>query len=726
MLIGSAVALAAQSITTLHILTHEFIQSFGLLSLFALCGLSGWAYRRLPESPGRADQALWESLAASLWMTFAAFVVMTAANAFVHDCDAADASQIYWVTVLPMAVLGSVLGVVTARRGWGVGRQILMLMALAGASGLHDGFQYLNGVRIVDLLVGDPMAFNQRADMDLVPLHLMQRAWLLWTAAAIWAVSLRVRRPRVAAVVLGGWLLATLGLGSHIGVGWGRSAVLGVLNAELETEHFLIRYPAKGPASVHVQAISRRAEWHYHQIGTDWNLADGRQVEIRLYDNDAQLERVSGIAAAHAGAWQIDLTQVSARSTTLHHELIHARHIELSLNPWLLTSRGNLEGTAVAFTENYTTVAEAHDQQAGALRSDTLPAATDFMSLEGFSKVNEGNAYRSAGSFIGFLVLEHGQDAFVALQESWDFEGTYGASLAQLDEDWRAFLMDVPIDMRTQNKARQSFDPQSRPSYMAKRCPKLGSRKESRTDKAKRLWRMHDAKGAAALWQAQWEKTQDVKWARFVVMALNTLEEYDAALEVVDAGLALPDLEDDQRFDLLDHKVQILVATHEWEALYDAMDARQALDTGVDIRRHHLRHLLEDVSLRDDITDYVVNGREVLGRDYMDRLVLDHPDSVSLRWYAAYTNSWFPKGDFGYFTATEVNQIDRALQILKVTEGLCDQRGKGLLQVIDRALDAEELGLAQRVAQAVADDCDDPVVAHEAQARLQRLAWMNP
>ena len=119
--------------------------------------------------------------------------------------------------------------------------------------------------------------------------------------------------------------------------------------------------------------------------------------------------------------------------------MVHARHIEMTWNPWILTSRGNLEGMAVAFTDGLTAVPEAHSAQAGALEAGYLPAVPAFMSLEGFSTVNERNAYQSAGSFIGFLVLEHGIESLVALQRTWDPVGVYGKDWAALDGEWRPF-----------------------------------------------------------------------------------------------------------------------------------------------------------------------------------------------------------------------------------------------------------------------------------------------
>ena len=56
------------------------------------------------------------------------------------------------------------------------------------------------------------------------------------------------------------------------------------------------------------------------------------------------------------------------------------------------------------------------------------------------SVMNEATAYVLAGSFVGFLVEQHGLGPFRGLYETADYAKVYGKSLATLEREWRASL----------------------------------------------------------------------------------------------------------------------------------------------------------------------------------------------------------------------------------------------------------------------------------------------
>jgi len=49
-------------------------------------------------------------------------------------------------------------------------------------------------------------------------------------------------------------------------------------------------------------------------------------------------------------------------------------------------------------------------------------------------------AYTLAGSFVGFLIEQHGLARFRTLYETADYEKAYGKSFATLEKEWRASL----------------------------------------------------------------------------------------------------------------------------------------------------------------------------------------------------------------------------------------------------------------------------------------------
>jgi hypothetical protein len=56
------------------------------------------------------------------------------------------------------------------------------------------------------------------------------------------------------------------------------------------------------------------------------------------------------------------------------------------------------------------------------------------------SVMDEGTAYVLAGSFVGFLIEQHGLAPFRTLYERGDYAEVYGRPLTTLESEWRASL----------------------------------------------------------------------------------------------------------------------------------------------------------------------------------------------------------------------------------------------------------------------------------------------
>ena len=252
--LGATLALVGRAAPPLHLPTHELIQ--GIAAGMFLVG--PFLVARIE---GDRPTALVRGVGTAVAFVVGLSVVHGAANLGAAGCRVEDAVAFTWITLLPVALLASVIGVLT--RGWSPWKRGLLLFGLAALSGGHYGLQYLNGVRIVDPILGDPLAFNQRTSMAVPPLHTWQRLWLVAVALSAWglAEARRTGRWRLGglATVLAAGL--TFGAGSHIGVGWGRAALRSHLDAELVTEHFRILYPSTGRSAVHV-AASRAMLWN--------------------------------------------------------------------------------------------------------------------------------------------------------------------------------------------------------------------------------------------------------------------------------------------------------------------------------------------------------------------------------------------------------------------------------------------------------------------------------
>ncbi len=299
----------------------------------------------------------------------------------------------------------------------------------------------------------------------------------------------------LAVAVLGGLVL---GLGSHLGVGWGRGALHSWLSQVQRGEQVVVRYAPGGRASLEAPIVLREAEWCLHRYARDWGVVPGRPITIYLFDDYDQIEAWTDTRSTHVVLRRIYAPWWVSTGSTLHHELAHALHLELEPMPAVVISRGLLEGLAEAYEDDYAKLPAAHFELAGALESGDLPSARDLMHPLGFFRVAEGNAYDASGSFLGFLVLEHGFEKLVDLQRTFtlDFEGVYGRNLEQLDQDWRAFLAGVPVDMEQRIEARDRFDPDLWPGYTERCCPKLGQVEPPALELAELHWSAGDWRGA--------------------------------------------------------------------------------------------------------------------------------------------------------------------------------------------------------------------------------------
>ena len=150
LILGIAGPLVGQAQRPLHVLTPEFTALSSLMGLAACAWIGGRIHRDLPEGPDRATEALWRGLAFAALLGAITWATHMAVNQLWHDCKPGAATLYFWLTWPPTAALGCVLGVLGAERGWKTWHLLIGLVALALGSGLHDGLQYLNGVRIID------------------------------------------------------------------------------------------------------------------------------------------------------------------------------------------------------------------------------------------------------------------------------------------------------------------------------------------------------------------------------------------------------------------------------------------------------------------------------------------------------------------------------------------------------------------------------------------------
>jgi len=591
---------------------------------------------------------LHRGVVAALFMSGTAFAAMALFNAIGPKCRFMEGAGFFWTTFPPTALLACVLGAVLAGRGWRWRTILPMLPGVLVLSLIHDLMQVLMGPQVVDLLVGKPLALDIRAGMNVPLLHLYQRimmlglSWTLWNLA-LWRHGRRHagldpdhrdrQRARAFRSGLGAFVLLSVAVaaGSHVGLGWGRGAIHSHLSGELRTEHFIIRYSPHGTAALHVPGIARDAEWHWHYLTSRWGVKPEGPVRLYLFDSAYDQGLYTTTRAPHTLFDEIYLNYYSALSSTLQHELVHAIHYDLDPSVKVLMSRGVIEGLAMAWQHDYALLPEAHRKQAGALRGGTLPSATAFMSVLGFQKVKEHNAYEASGSFIGFLILEHGFDRFREFQSSMNYHKVYQRDLHELDLEWRGFLESVPVDMETQVAARDSFDPTLWPGYTEQCCPKLGDREEQPELIAGRMWRNEDWSGALEIFQDLYAERETPRLAYQVSQCMRRLGLNREAIAVLDKLLARSDLDPAERFRLLRAKIPCLLAEEDWPELEKALDARAAIENSPPPYWTSVESCLRRPDLRTTVAKALSTYDWYLKRRLLDDLQKQYPGDPAVR-----------------------------------------------------------------------------------------------
>ncbi|MBI4862121.1 MAG: hypothetical protein HY815_17975 [Candidatus Riflebacteria bacterium] len=700
--LGVLVPVACLAVPPFHVLGHEFT---ALFSAVTACGLYlqavSIARRSRATSPTQGTLellviALHRSLVWALPSGIAGFCVMLTANALRFGCDVGKGVAFFWVTWLPLTLVACAIGVVigfsTDRRSASLGLMGLAICwtivqdVMQGAFGPHTP---------VDFFLGSLLALLQRAQAGVPEVHLWQRCYLLLFGFLVWNVNLwrclpndHPLRPvaRVRAILA---LALFVGIGAHqgtyVGVGWwGHGRLERSLPGTLRTEHFDLFYQPAPYISRQIRAVARRAEWSRHQLARHWPIRPTERVRIYVMDQE-HLVALTGMTP-HANVRTIFITPWAATSNVLLHELVHAFTIDLEPHPFVIFSRGLSEGLAHAHERDYLLAREAHTAQAAALEARSLPPARQFMGAAGFWKVEEGQAYEAAGSFVGFLVLKYGIQKLFALYRGLEFAPVYGRSIDELDQEWRAFLREVPRDAIDRIQASRVFDGSFRPSFTSRPCPKLGSGREDPEVVAERLWDQEAWAEALAAFEELHRGDGKARWLRAQAGCLEKLNRLSDAVATLDRALKVPDLPAHERSTLLAQKIRCLARTRRWADLDAVLQGRESIDLAVEDRMIGLA--LKDPKLRDRMAEALNANDHETRRTVAEELLRLRPDSVASLYFHA---TW----------ALPYSLDDRGLAAWKQIADLAPEHAgkvaEHLMGQLERSVTAAEYDRAARV-----------------------------
>lgn len=263
------------------------------------------------------------------------------------------------------------------------------------------------------------------------------------------------------------------------GITSGNARLGRALPATAETAHFRIHYAPGTAAEAHLPRLAVDLEWSREQICGWLGIDPEWKIDAWIHpDSDSLFELTGARGFLFAKPWQHAFHGVLERGRirAVRHELVHVLAADFGPPPLRCSIRmGLTEGLASALDEGFARSDHAHREVAAAAVVGHLPAARDLFSLTRFGGTNMDLGYRSAGSFVGWLLMTHGPEPLRRVYGWGDFSDAYGEDLDRLEKGWRRFLAErVAATASDVAEARRRFDPAIRPAFYRIRCARLG------------------------------------------------------------------------------------------------------------------------------------------------------------------------------------------------------------------------------------------------------------
>lgn len=447
-------------------------------------GLLGWHQGR---SQGTFPAACRECLAMSSLASAAVLVPVGIASLVTRVCEPAYGLLFFLAGPVASTVFSYSIGYSMAprlARAWMAAAAMGALLLLSAVVAVAE-FLFSPGIRFYGTFYGlyHGAVYDQAVFVETP--YLWLRAWNLAGVALLLLLSRPSGRPYRLVLLWGtATLFAALSLfAGRLGFVSTGHRLEAELSGWLETEHFVVRYTPGGRGEAAAPNIADELEFRAHQLAARFDLApETEPITAYVYESPQQKQRLMGAGRTSiAKPWlmQLHVHTHGVGGSLLAHELAHVMvgaladsWLRMPTSGLLLPRPGILEGAAVA-AERGGALMTTH-QWAKAMREvgrqPDLPALLEGLS---FWRQSSSLAYTACGSFVRYLLDEHGTQALAKLYAGATFSEAYGLALPRLLEGWNAFLDTIPLDQDDLGVAEFVF---SRPPVFEKACPYAGGR----------------------------------------------------------------------------------------------------------------------------------------------------------------------------------------------------------------------------------------------------------
>jgi len=533
-----------------HVLSHEFSFALQITTIFMALLLGFYATRRIHQqydSPAQRLSALSTSIRQDaiflLALTALSYLIVAFSSYYIQHCHVFEGSISFWVSVIPSFLFALVwaysVGIFYSRWQRFIGLTVMLFVALSLYDACNSYFGYQSVYMY--LLLGNlpyqksvslPNNFHIYSRLMLLGLSLLCYHWSVFLYRKKHKLTNKPRSPFITMTACTSLFIIIVWCSqTYTGLGWSFDRIQQYLNQTRDVAYLRIHYSSNNPIN---DQLWRKITWDAHKIAERMELSPQRKVDVYVFPagySSTVKSYTNGRASAFASIGKVFLSEGQLLSDIFPHELVHALHALYQPHPAILLRRTLLEGTAKAFEGGLTLAPQYHQAMAALEQQSMLPSIEDFYQDLLFIHHSEGLSYQAAGSFVGFLVLEYGLDTYKVFNKTLDFEASYGYSLSTLNQQWKGFLQNVPVDIVQRTKVVANYKEDK--SYIQHYCPQVGTQATDE-DAARVLpWWIEPDRAQTVFEQWLEKQPENSDWAIKQILALMENKQLHLAEEKI-------------------------------------------------------------------------------------------------------------------------------------------------------------------------------------------------
>ncbi|MDX1438645.1 MAG: hypothetical protein R3284_01965 [Rubricoccaceae bacterium] len=292
----------------------------------------------------------------------------------------------------------------------------------------------------------------------------------------------RSRTVQLGAIVSLGIALAFF-YAPQLGIKTTARSIESVLSESVATEHFVIHFAPEALTEEEITWIVDEHRYRYAQLVGQLDVEVDETIHTYLYPDEETRGRLIGSRTTSVTpVWletpQIHMVQDLFTAETFGHELVHVFGREFGM-PLIHASPsvGLVEGLAVALeppgglpsaAEQVAATLSLNADSLGRFQEGLADAVASSMNPWGFWTGRGAVSYAVSGSFVSYLIEEHGVSSLKHAYRTGNFRDAFGTDLDQLAERWEQNLSTLEPTATAKEWAAWRF---SQPSLFEQRCP---------------------------------------------------------------------------------------------------------------------------------------------------------------------------------------------------------------------------------------------------------------